>query len=282
MIIAAFWILRIGLAATLIYAGIDMMIQPQVWLGFFPAFALAASPLKETPTVIMHGIAHIVLAVGLLYPKTVRWAAVFTALLLMGVLIFSGDWFVTFRDVGLLAIAVALIVWPKSVAEPSTHNTLQVGAICLRPTFNSLEVLCAQRTSDQVYYPSQWDCGVGRARMDETLEQAAERKIRESFGVESRALAPVASFSFFPTGRKVTQGVKYVCLFQKYLNGKGVALDKKEFSQWQWLPIEQLDAVAWIQGRERSAADDVRSAISYYKAMGEFDRRNAPAARSLA
>ncbi len=268
MIIVVYWILRIGLAATLLYAGVDMIVHPSLWSGFFPDWAFTSSPLKQTPTIILHGISQIFLAVGLLNRHTVRWAALLAGVLLILILIFSGNWLVTFRDLGLLAIAVVLLLWPSAIVEPSTHNSLQIGGICLRQTLGSLEVLCAQRTSDQIYYPSQWDCGVGRARIDETLEQAAERKIREAFGVESHAIAPVASFSFFPTGRKVTQGVKYVCMFERYVNGRGVQLDKKEFSQWQWLPIEQLDTVAWIQGRERTGMDDVRSAIAYFKALG--------------
>ncbi len=267
MIIAVYWILRIGLASTLAYAGMDMLIPPSLWVGFMPAWALAASPFKENPTMVAHGIVDILMGVGLLNQRTLKIAAFLSAVLMLGILAFSGGWFVTFRDIGLLAIAIALLIWPKSITEPSSHNTLQIGGICLREVMGSVEVLCAQRTSNQVYYPGLWDCGVGRGRIDETLEQSAEREIREAFGVEAHAIAPVASYSFFPTGRKVTQGVKYVCLFDRYSNGQGVQLDKKEFLQWKWLPIAQLETVPWIQGRERSGADDVKSAVAYYKAM---------------
>ncbi len=267
MIIAVFWILRVGLAITLAYAGVDMVIHPSLWVGFMPAWVFAASPLKETPTMVVHGIVHVLIAIGFLNERTIKVSAFLSTLLLVGIILFSGAWFITFRDIGLLAIAIALLLWPTSITEPASHNTLQIGGICLREVMGSIEVLCAQRTLDQVYYPGLWDCGVGRARVDETLEQSAERKISEAFGVTSHAVAPVASYSFFPTGRKVTQGVKYLCMFDRYVNGQGVQLDKKEFSQWKWLPVSQLDGVAWIQGRERSGADDIKSAVAYYRAM---------------
>ncbi len=118
----SFWILIIGLSATFLYAGVDMIRHPGDWIGFFPEWMLSASPLKDKPLAIVDGVVQIVLALGLLHPKFFRLSAAVLAIMLFGILVTSGPLLITFRDIGLLAMALALVVYPspKRSVAPST------------------------------------------------------------------------------------------------------------------------------------------------------------------
>lgn len=104
-------ILRIGLAVVLIYAGVKILMDPFSWIGFVPDWVtfLAA---KES-FLKLHGIIEIVLGLGLLsgfYP------AVFSGLTFLdfvSILIFYGIDDVVFRDIGLAAAALALLLMVK-------------------------------------------------------------------------------------------------------------------------------------------------------------------------
>lgn len=107
------YLLNVGLAFTLLYAGIDQLLHPFDWIGFLPKWMPA---FGQTPTqaLLPHSILCLVLAVALLINYKVRWVAALSALFFAGITFANGigrEFFlITFRDVGLLFMAIYLAV----------------------------------------------------------------------------------------------------------------------------------------------------------------------------
>lgn len=99
--------LRIGLAFTFAYAGVDALIEPDVWIGFMPPFLMGVIPDK----LLLDGfsLSQLVLAAAILWRKTSAYAGMVSALLLAGITLTSfGQMLIVFRDIGLAAMALAL------------------------------------------------------------------------------------------------------------------------------------------------------------------------------
>jgi len=105
---AAQWLLRAGLAFVFAYAGFESLRQPLTWVGYLPHF-LAVS---EHAVVLLKLIAvyELGLAAWLLVGRYVRLAAALAALTIGGIVLANPAAFIiTFRDVGLLLMALALL-----------------------------------------------------------------------------------------------------------------------------------------------------------------------------
>ena len=101
-------LLRVGLAAVLLYAAIDAFREPEAWLGFVPHF-MTRFVAAKTSLDILSGL-QIVLAIGLMLGKYIRYTAGLAALLLAGILLLNPNaLYETFRDFGLLCMALALV-----------------------------------------------------------------------------------------------------------------------------------------------------------------------------
>ncbi|HVX24394.1 MAG TPA: DoxX family membrane protein [Candidatus Saccharimonadales bacterium] len=100
-------LLRFGLAFVFAYAAIGSLMHPSVWIGYLPSFLLhmqhAGSLLK------LFAIYEIILALWLLSGWWVRYAALLTTASLLGIVLAQpADLMITFRDVGLMFMALAL------------------------------------------------------------------------------------------------------------------------------------------------------------------------------
>jgi len=105
-------ILRIGLAAVLLYAAIDAFREPAAWVSFVPKFSTHFVNAKTSLDIL--SMVQIVIAGALLLGKYVRYAAGMAALLLAGILVFNlNALYETFRDFGLLSMALALVLLEK-------------------------------------------------------------------------------------------------------------------------------------------------------------------------
>ncbi len=105
--VAISWLLRIGLAAVFLYAAVDAFREPQAWIFYVPHFTTHFISAKTSLDAI--SVAQIVLAVGLLVGKYLRVLAVISVALLGGIVIFNlNTLLLTFRDIGLLFMALAL------------------------------------------------------------------------------------------------------------------------------------------------------------------------------
>jgi len=102
-------ILSLGLAFVFLYAGIASLLNPLLWIGYLPQFMGNFIALD----VAIKFIAVYEIALGLLLVsgKYRKAAAALSALTLAGIIVSSLNQFViTFRDVGLLMMAVALFL----------------------------------------------------------------------------------------------------------------------------------------------------------------------------
>jgi uncharacterized membrane protein YphA (DoxX/SURF4 family) len=105
---AAVWSLRLGLAFVFAYAGVSSLREPAEWIGYLPSFLYHAS--FATTLLKLFAVGELVLAVWLLVGRYLRCAAVLAFLLLAGITVVNVSQFViTFRDVGLALMALALL-----------------------------------------------------------------------------------------------------------------------------------------------------------------------------
>ncbi len=101
-------IIRIGLAAVFAYAAIDAFREPNAWIAFIPAFTTKFIAAKTALDLI--SVFQLVLVIWLLSGKYIKYTAVVCAALLGGIMVFNFSTFlVSFRDIGLVAAAIALI-----------------------------------------------------------------------------------------------------------------------------------------------------------------------------
>lgn len=109
----ALWLLRIGLAFVFLYAAISGFQDPAAWVGYLPNFMTKFL----APTTLLHffELYEFALALWLLSGWYLRYAALLTALTLGGIVVTNpGQLLITFRDVGLLFMALALALTSKS------------------------------------------------------------------------------------------------------------------------------------------------------------------------
>jgi uncharacterized membrane protein YphA (DoxX/SURF4 family) len=101
-------LLRIGLAAVFLYAAISSFTQPDAWVSYVPSLATKVVSAKTA----LDGIAvlQIALSLLLLSGKYLKYAAIVSAALLGGIVVANlGTLLITFRDVGLFFMALALV-----------------------------------------------------------------------------------------------------------------------------------------------------------------------------
>jgi hypothetical protein len=103
----AVWLLRIGVAFSFGYAGVASLLNPLEWEGFLPHFMTALVPAATL--LGLFAAYELVLAVWLLSCKYGRYAALLAAATFAGITLTNlGELIVTFRDVSLILMALAL------------------------------------------------------------------------------------------------------------------------------------------------------------------------------
>lgn len=119
------WILRLGLGLMYLYSGYDFLYNPQHWYGFVPKwFSQSVTQIVSIESYLrFQGVVE--LAMGLLL---LTWfsgrigviiASSVAALEMALILLFVGIDLITFRDIGLLGAALALlIITLKKKEEP--------------------------------------------------------------------------------------------------------------------------------------------------------------------
>lgn len=94
------------------YAAIDAFREPQAWVSFVPHFTTHFVAAKTS--LDMLSVVQIAIALAMLAGKFVRYAAALAVLLLAGILVFNlNALYETFRDFGLLCMALALVFSEK-------------------------------------------------------------------------------------------------------------------------------------------------------------------------
>ncbi len=101
-------ILRVSLAFAFIYPAVNAFFDPSSWIGYFPPFMMGFLPEQ----VLLHsfGALELLLALWVLSGWKVQVPASIMALMLLGIVMFNIPQFqVTFRDLSILGIALALV-----------------------------------------------------------------------------------------------------------------------------------------------------------------------------
>lgn len=106
------YLLQIGLAFTLLFAGIDSLLHPENWIGFVPVW-IENFGVSVDFALKFHAVLDIILAVFLIINKFVRPVAGIVALVILSIILVNGFgsiFLATFRDVGLFFMALYLAV----------------------------------------------------------------------------------------------------------------------------------------------------------------------------
>ncbi len=105
------YILQLGLAFVLIYAGISAFIYPNDWIGYVPGW-VEKFGTSQILALHLHSLVEILLGIWLISNWKVKLAGLITALDILAILIMGGFgrsvFLVTFRDVGLASMAIYL------------------------------------------------------------------------------------------------------------------------------------------------------------------------------
>lgn len=113
------WPLRLGLGLMYLYSGYDLIAYPHHWYGFLPRwFSLVVSSVLPLDQYLrLQGAGETILGILLLAwflpPWMYRIAAAVAAAEMATILFFVGIDPITFRDIGLLGAAVALLAYPS-------------------------------------------------------------------------------------------------------------------------------------------------------------------------
>lgn len=119
------WALRLGLGLMYLYSGYDLFYNPQHWYGFVPKwFSQAVIQIGPIETYLrLQGLGELV--IGLLFlawflgARGARIAAMLAALEMALILLFVGIDPITFRDIGLLGAATALLIMSFQSSQPN-------------------------------------------------------------------------------------------------------------------------------------------------------------------
>lgn len=104
-------ILRLGLGAVFIYAGLSSLMSPFLWVGFVPQWVGVIMPVETF--LIFYGVFEVLLGVTFISGFSLRAASVLAFLSLLSIIVFFGVDEITFRDFGLLMMALALFLLSK-------------------------------------------------------------------------------------------------------------------------------------------------------------------------
>lgn len=119
------WALRLGLGLMYLYSGSDLFYNPQHWYGFAPQWFmdLVTSFVSMDTYLRIQGIGEFVLGLLFLAWFSGKWGVRIASLIatveLASILLFVGADLVTFRDIGLLGAALALLI--VSLKSDSTN-----------------------------------------------------------------------------------------------------------------------------------------------------------------
>ncbi|OGE84442.1 MAG: hypothetical protein A2846_02665 [Candidatus Doudnabacteria bacterium RIFCSPHIGHO2_01_FULL_49_9] len=112
------FLLRIGLASVFLYAALAAFMDPDTWANFLPKFLRDMFPDQIRYFLMAFSLYELALVAVLLLDKFVYWAAIFSALTMVGILVFNAQGMdVIFRDVAIMFMAAALAVLKKD--EPA-------------------------------------------------------------------------------------------------------------------------------------------------------------------
>lgn len=112
-------VLRLGLTFVFGWFGIDKFLHVSTWYGWIPAWL---SFVPQNMFLYVLGVLELVAAILLLGGRFVRFASLGCAALLIGVVASFGINEITVRDIGLIAMALALAMLPEQRRFHEMHE----------------------------------------------------------------------------------------------------------------------------------------------------------------
>jgi uncharacterized membrane protein YphA (DoxX/SURF4 family) len=114
----SYFLLRFGVAAVFFWFGIDKFFHPTYWINaWIPAWTIALAAkigISGTQLVYLYGIFETLIGLSLVTGVFIRFFSLIGVLILLFTLIFYGVNDITVRDIGLIAVLLAFIVWPET------------------------------------------------------------------------------------------------------------------------------------------------------------------------
>ena len=105
------WLLRGGVAFAFLYPAISAWFNPFAWIGYFPPFVFDILPFGDMTVLHLFGVTEVIIALWLLLGKKIFWPGVLAAAYWVGIVVFNlSQMDVIFRDISILAMAVALVI----------------------------------------------------------------------------------------------------------------------------------------------------------------------------
>lgn len=102
------WALRLGLSATYLYSGTDLILNPKNWIGYLPDWFKGLLPVAPELYLKGQGIVELLFVLSFLTGFKTKWAALLSSLEILGILLFYGIDGGSFRDMAIFGAALAL------------------------------------------------------------------------------------------------------------------------------------------------------------------------------
>lgn len=107
-------LLRLAVAFSFAYPPIAALIEPDSWIGYFPAFIPASITLLH-----VFGAVELILALWIVFGRRITIPALLAAFILLAIVVLNGAQFdVLFRDVSIALAALAL-----ALVDARKHRT---------------------------------------------------------------------------------------------------------------------------------------------------------------
>jgi len=119
-------IIRIGLALVLLWFGIDEIVNPEKWFGYFPQSLISLINIDLSTFFIINGVFEIIVGILFLVGFKTRIVAVISALHLLSITIAIGYNDIGVRDFGLTLMAVSLIFSGAGKLSLDNKNDKQI------------------------------------------------------------------------------------------------------------------------------------------------------------
>lgn len=111
-------LLRLGLATVFLYAAVSSFLSPNDWVGYLPQFVRTLLP--ATGVLAVFSVVEIILAAWLLSGAYARLAGLVAAAMLAGIIVSNVKLLpISFRDIGLLFAALALVLMKEETPKES-------------------------------------------------------------------------------------------------------------------------------------------------------------------
>ncbi|MCL4357544.1 hypothetical protein M1512_01450 [Patescibacteria group bacterium] len=102
------WSLRLGLALVFIYAGVGSLLHPYEWIAYLPGFL--TRHFAALTLIKLFAVFELLLAAWLLSGKLIKYCGIVCGSTLVLIVLFNlSQLIITFRDIGLVFMALALV-----------------------------------------------------------------------------------------------------------------------------------------------------------------------------